>query len=109
MGSLNMSVVQLAVRPEIRGRVMAINMMTHGLMPFFFLPISALAEWLGIAPALFASGLLLAATMLATGRLFPELLRIDKGHSGEAELPPRTHAPTGAKALAPLPNAREVG
>ena len=107
MGSLNMSVVQLAVRPEIRGRVMAINMMTHGLMPLFFLPISALAEWLGIATALFASGLLLAATMLATGRLFPELLRIDKGHSGEPVRPaPRERQPQPApEASVPLPTA----
>ena len=94
MGSLNMSVVQLVVRPEIRGRVMAINMMTHGLMPLLFLPISALAEWLGIAAALFASGVLLAATMLATGRLFPELLRIDKGHSTDALRPAARERPS---------------
>ena len=41
VGSLNMSVVTLAIAPELRGRVMAIMMMTHGIMPLGMIPIAA--------------------------------------------------------------------
>ena len=83
MGSLNMSVVQLAVRPEIRGRVMAIMMMLHGLMPFGIIPIGWLAEVINIQVALAVSAVLLAITTVATGYYYPELLKIDKGHQEE--------------------------
>lgn len=80
VGSLNMSVTTLAIRPEIRGRVMAIMMMTHGVMPLGMIPIAAAAEFIGINVALGASAVLLAASMAGIGVLFPELRRIDKGH-----------------------------
>ena len=80
VGSLNMSVTTLAIRPEIRGRVMAIMMMTHGVMPLGMIPIAAAAEFIGINVALGASAVLLAVSMAGIGVLFPELRRIDKGH-----------------------------
>ena len=83
MGALNMSIVQLAIRPEIRGRVMAIMMMTHGLMPIGVIPISAAAEFLGIDIALLCSAFLMAGSMLLIGALYPELQRIDKGYGPE--------------------------
>ncbi len=85
VGSLNMSVVTLAIKPEIRGRVMAIMMMTHGLMPLGMIPIAAAAEFIGIGVALFASAVLLALSMSVIAVLFPELRRIDKGHDAEGE------------------------
>ena len=85
VGSLNMSVVTLAIQPEIRGRVMAIMMMTHGVMPLGMIPIAAAAEFIGIGVALFASAVLLAISMAAIAKLFPELWRIDKGHGAEDE------------------------
>ena len=82
-GSLNMTVVQLAVRAEIRGRVMSIMMMTHGLMPLGTLPVSALAEYVGIEAALmFAAGMLLLS-MILLGFWIPELRKIDKGHGSQ--------------------------
>ena len=51
-GSLNMSVVTLAIAPEVRGRVMAIMMMSFGVMPLGMIPIAGAAEVVGIAPAL---------------------------------------------------------
>lgn len=80
MGSLNMSVMTLAIRPEIRGRIMAINWMTHGLMPLGMIPLGALAEFYGVRTAFLASGVLLIVTMAWIGAKYPELLRIDKGH-----------------------------
>ena len=60
VGSLNMSVVTLAIKPEIRGRVMAIMMMTHGIMPIGMFPVAAAAEFIGIDVALLLSAVLLA-------------------------------------------------
>ena len=84
VGSLNMSVVTLAIKPEIRGRVMAIMMMTHGVMPLGMFPVAAAAEFIGIDVALFLSAVLLAVSMAAIGWWFPELKKINKGHGGEA-------------------------
>jgi len=80
VGSLNMSVTTLAIKPEVRGRVMAIMMMTHGIMPIGMIPIAAAAEFIGIDVALGASAVLLALSMAAIGLLFPELKQLDKGH-----------------------------
>lgn len=85
-GSLNMSIMRLAVNPEIRGRVMSINMMAMGLMPVGVIPISVAAEYLGIHEALLLAALLLAASVFLTGRLFPEVRRIDPGHAEPAAL-----------------------
>lgn len=84
VGSLNMSVVTLAIKPEIRGRVMAIMMMTHGVMPLGMFPVAAAAEFIGIDVALLLSAVLLAVSMAAIGWWFPELKRINKGHGGDA-------------------------
>lgn len=84
VGSLNMSVVTLAIKPEIRGRVMAIMMMTHGIMPLGMFPVAAAAEFIGIDVALLLSATLLAVSMAAIGWWFPELKKINKGHGGEA-------------------------
>ena len=77
-----MSIVQLAIRPEIRGRVMSIMMMAHGLMPIGVIPVSAAAEFIGIDVALLGAAFMLALSMLALGVIFPELSKIDKGHDG---------------------------
>jgi MFS family permease len=85
-GSVNMSIVQLAVRPEVRGRVMSINMMTMGLMPLGIIPISAAAEYVGIDVALLISAVLLGGSMAWLGWAFPDLKKIDKGHGVTASV-----------------------
>ena len=80
VGSLNMSAVTLAIEPQLRGRVMAIMMMTHGIMPLGMIPVAAAAEFIGIGVALLASAGLLAVSMWAIGWWFPALKRLDKGH-----------------------------
>jgi MFS family permease len=84
MGSLNMSVVQIALPDEIRGRVMAIMMMAHGFMPLGIIPISAVAENVGIDMALLMAAFLLAGSLLLLRLWMPELAAIDRGH-GENE------------------------
>jgi predicted MFS family arabinose efflux permease len=79
-GALNMSIVQLTVNPDIRGRVMSINMMAMGLMPIGVIPVSAAAEFIGINVALLISAGMLAVSVLVLGFLFPDVRRIDKGY-----------------------------
>ena len=85
MGSLNMSLVQITVPDEIRGRVMAIMMMAHGVMPIGMIPISATAENIGIETALLMAGCLLAVSLFLLRWWIPELAKIDKGHGEEPE------------------------
>lgn len=82
-GSLNMSILQLAINPEIRGRVMSIFMMSHGLMPMGVIPISAMAEYVGIDVALMFAAVMLVISMLIIRFFFPDLQRIDKGYGDE--------------------------
>jgi MFS family permease len=82
-GNLSGTTIQLSISQDVRGRVMSIMMMTHGLMPLGIIPISSLAEFTGIGPALVVSAVLLLASVLWLNWQFPDLRRIDKGH-GEA-------------------------
>jgi MFS family permease len=84
VGSLNMAVTQLAVREEIRGRVLSIMMMSHGLQPLFVIPVSLLAEVAGIDVALLLSAVLLAASMAWIARAFPALRTLDTGDGGRS-------------------------
>jgi len=80
MGSLNMSVIQIALPDAIRGRVMAIMMMAHGFMPLGIIPVSAVAEQMGIDLALLLSAVLLGTSLVLLRLWLPELARIDRGH-----------------------------
>ncbi|MDA1076888.1 MAG: MFS transporter [Proteobacteria bacterium] len=80
MGSLNMSVVQIALPDEIRGRVMAIMMMAHGFMPLGIIPISIVAENLGIDVALALAAVLLAVSLVILRIWIPGLMTINRGH-----------------------------
>ena len=54
--SLNRGLLQMTVDDNMRGRVMSIDMMSHGLMPLGVFPISWVAEEYGVGTALMASG-----------------------------------------------------
>ena len=65
--SLNRGMLQMEVDGYMRGRIMSIDMMTHGLMPLGVFPIAWIAENEGAGTALVASGiafLLLIASAL---------------------------------------------
>lgn len=77
--SLNMSLVQLAVTPQMRGRVMSVIMMSFGLMPVGAVPISFIADHLGIATALVVSAVALLVVTMLVALWIPEIRRIDRG------------------------------
>ncbi len=74
--SLSMTLTQLHASPEMRGRIMSINMMTFGLMPLGALPFGALAERVGTPDALGLSGLMLAALTVLFALAYPSFRRI---------------------------------
>jgi MFS family permease len=77
--SMNRSVVQLQISQEMRGRVMSIDMMSHGLMPLGLLPISWISENYGVQSGLTVSGLVLAAITFLLWFGLSHVRRIDKG------------------------------
>ncbi len=74
--SLIMTLVQTYASPEMRGRMMSIVMMTFGAMPLSALPLGALAERIGSANALFASGIMLAVFSVGFAIVYPSFLKI---------------------------------
>jgi sugar phosphate permease len=54
--SLNRGMLQMQVDNRMRGRIMSIDMMSHGLMPLGVFPISWIAENYDVGTALVASG-----------------------------------------------------
>ena len=65
--SLNRGMLQMAVEGQMRGRIMSIDMMSHGLMPLGVFPISLVAEYHGVGAALVVSGCaLMVITLLVT-------------------------------------------
>ena len=55
--SLNRGLLQLQVEDHMRGRILSVDMMSHGLMPLGVIPISIIAELFSISAALFVSGI----------------------------------------------------
>jgi MFS family permease len=68
--SLNRGMLQMAVDDNMRGRIMSIDMMSHGLMPLGVFPISWVAEVYGVGSALMVSG---CVFVLLTGFSFAGL------------------------------------
>ena len=79
--AMNMTLVQLAAAPEMRGRVMSLIMMTFGLMPLGVFPMSILAEQIGIDIAILAAAVGLGVLTLAMAVANPAIRRIDLGYS----------------------------
>lgn len=86
--SLNNSLIQLAVGNEMRGRVMSVVMMMWGLMPVGVIPISFLAESIGIGPALEVTAGVLALVTVLASFLLPEIRHIDVGYATDDEVAP---------------------
>ncbi len=82
--SLNMSMVQLTVSQQMRGRVMSVIMMSFGLMPVGAVPISFIADHVGIASALVASATALLIAIVLVGVSVPEIRHVDNDHGTPA-------------------------
>ena len=61
--ALNRSLLQSHVQTRLLGRVMSIDMMAHGMMPFGAIPIGMLADSMGVGFAISVGGGLLVATI----------------------------------------------
>lgn len=85
--AMNMSLIQLAVTAEMRGRVNSIIMMTFGLMPIGVIPIGFIAEHYGIGRALQVSAAMLALVTIMLGLFSHETRRIDQGYSENHDVP----------------------
>ena len=83
--SMNRSLIQLQVSQRMRGRVMSIDMMSHGLMPLGVLPISYLVDNISIQVGLVTSGIILVLLTIVTGVLMPQIRAIDKGYRRELD------------------------
>ena len=87
--ALNNGLIQTAVRPEMRGRVMSMVMLIWGGMPLGVLPLGVFAEAYGIAHALTLSALGLLLVLLWARWRLPSL-------RGEARGSGRANARAGA-------------
>jgi MFS transporter, DHA1 family, staphyloferrin A biosynthesis exporter len=84
ISSVNMSMtrtlIQLQVEQQMRGRIMSIDMMSHGLMPLGLLPIGYVAETVSIQAGLVTSGIALFVSTLILGALMPKVRLINVGY-----------------------------
>ena len=69
--SLNRGLLQHTVDAHMRGRIMSIDMMFHGLMPIGVFPISWVAEAYGVGTALTVSGIAFGAMVVLSYLLSP--------------------------------------
>lgn len=84
--ALNRALLQMEVDPHMRGKVLSIDMMSHGLMPFGLMPVSFIAETWDVSVALAVSGgvfVLLVAMCLLSMKSVRLLYRGRHGHPGD--------------------------
>ena len=79
--SMNRTIVVLQASPRMRGRIMSIDTMTHGLMPLGVLPISYVAETVNIQAGLGLAGALFTLATLVLWYALRAVRRIDQGFS----------------------------
>lgn len=75
--SMNRGLLQMQVDDHMRGRILSIDMMSHGLMPLGVLPIAALAEYGGVPLSLLAAGSVMAC-VIALMFLMPAVRGVDQ-------------------------------
>ena len=71
--SLNRGLLQHTVDAHMRGRIMSVDMMFHGLMPLGVFPISWVAELYGVGMALMVSGIAFAVMIVLSMTLSPSV------------------------------------
>jgi len=76
--ALNRGLLQLQVEPQMRGRIMSIDMMSHGLMPLGVIPISIIADRVSIAAALETAGVVFVVAVLGLAFCSRAVRQVDK-------------------------------
>ena len=82
--SMNRTIVVLQASPRMRGRIMSIDTMTHGLMPLGVVPISYVSETVSIQAGLGLGGILFTASILILWYVLGAVRGIDRGFSSGA-------------------------
>ena len=77
--SLNRGLLQLQVEDHMRGRILSIDMMSHGLMPLGLIPISYIAESTSVATGIVASGCAFLLAVMLLVLITPSIRRVDEG------------------------------
>ena len=77
---MNRTLVQLQVSQDMRGRVMSIDMMSHGLMPLGIVPVSYIAQTVSVQAGLRFSGAVLVLSTLLLWLLLKRVRRINRGY-----------------------------
>jgi len=75
--SLNRGLLQMQVDHHMRGRIMSIDMMSHGLMPLGVIPISLIAEAYDVAVALVVAGIAFAVAVLLLALFSSSVRKVD--------------------------------
>ena len=81
--SLNRGLLQHTVDAHMRGRIMSIDMMFHGLMPLGVFPISWVAEHYGVGTALLVSGIAFAGMIVLSMVLSPAVRAMTRDASAQ--------------------------
>lgn len=76
--SLNRGMLQMQVEDRMRGRIMSIDMMSHGLMPLGVFPIAWIAEHYDVGTALVVSGSAFMVLTLVCFVLVPSVRTTDR-------------------------------
>jgi MFS family permease len=76
--SLNRGLLQLQVDDHMRGRILSVDMMSHGLMPLGVIPISIIAEYYSVATALVVSGICFVVLIFVLGAFSSSVRRVDE-------------------------------
>jgi MFS family permease len=76
--SLNRGMLQMQVDPTMRGRILSIDMMSHGLMPIGVIPISFIAERWSVAVALEVAGVVFVVVVLGLAAFTSSVRRVDE-------------------------------
>ena len=76
--SLNRGLLQMQVEDHMRGRILSVDMMSHGLMPLGVVPISIIAEFYDVGTALVVSGICFVACIVLLGVFSSSVRRVDE-------------------------------
>ena len=82
--SLNRGMLQMQVEDRMRGRIMSIDMMSHGLMPLGVFPITYIAEYYDIGTALVVSGSAFVLLTMLSVAFIPSVRTTDRPRKSAA-------------------------
>jgi MFS family permease len=108
MQTTNNTVIQATVSEEVRGRVMAIVMMSFGLMPLGVIPLAYATDAFGAQTALAGSAVIMLALLLGLFLLSPSLRNLRVAAGAKAQLSPARAAQLVAEGKISEQRAREL-